>query len=158
MKLTPRQIIGLVAIVVFGGVFVWQLTQPNDPFSVPSAVTSDGSSVTLPVIPSPNVPGYLLALGSEDARDDLYCSGLLYAAYGARGDSFSPEAQTQREQVVALAQSGVDKLVAEGVADRTRTAAIADAHSAEAAKDLAAGLPRMTIDACRARAILLPPS
>ncbi len=174
MRLRPLQIVGLVAVVLFGGRLVWQLTQPKpDPFHVPGAIplsvpgTPDAfapatpdtttSSTASATSPAPaGVAADLLAVGSDDAKDDLYCSGLIFAAHRANADTLTAEAQTRRDQVIALASAGVEKLVAANAVAATETAAIADAHSAKAAEDFTAGTPRITLDACHHRAEAIP--
>lgn len=167
MKLRPQQIVGLVAVIFFGSMLIWQLTQPKrDPFKVPGAVPLDTSAydervknealgtppATVP--PAPSTPiSDPLNVGPDDAKDDLYCSGIIFAAHRANPDDIaSPEAQKRRDRVIALADRGTTKLVSAGVADATQTAAIADAHSEKAMQDYAAGNPRIPLADCEARA------
>jgi hypothetical protein len=157
MRLRPLQIVGLIAVVVFGGRLVWQLTEPKrDPFHLPGAIPMNVPAGPLPAAPP---AADLLAVGSDDAKDDLYCSGLIFAAHRASADTLSDdEAQKRRDHVIALASAGVQKLMAAKAAGATETAAIADAHTAKAAKDFAAGTPRITLESCQERAAALPPA
>lgn len=175
MQLRPQQIVGLVAVIFFGGMLIWQLTQPKrDPFSVPGAMPLNtsaydekvikegfGPSETPPqVIAPPDAPAAPaatpisdpLAVGSDDAKDDLYCSGVIFAAHRASADAVSADARKRRDRVIALAERGTGKLVAAGVADSTQTAAIADAHAEKAQQDYAAGTPRIPLNDCETRA------
>jgi hypothetical protein len=163
MRLRPLQIVGLIAVVVFGGRLVWQLTEPKrDPFHLPGAIPMNVPAAPLPAAPpAAGVAGAstksdLLAVGSNDAKDDLYCSGLIFAAHRASADTLSEEAQKRRAHVVALASAGVEKLIAAKAAGASETAAIADAHAAKAAEDFAAGTPRITLEVCQERAAALP--
>lgn len=159
MRLRPLQIVGLIAVVVFGGRLIWQLTEPKrDPFHVPGAIPM--SVPAAPLLAEPPAAGAadtdLLAVGSDGAKDDLYCSGLIFAAHRASADTLSDEAQKRRAHVIGLASAGVEKLIAAKAAGATETGAIADAHAAKAAEDFAAGTPRITLEACQQRAAALP--
>lgn len=162
MNWGPRQIIGLVALIGFGSILVWDITTPKrDPFSVPGAMKLDDSTLPLPdaVPPAADAIAALpvdpLAIGPDDAKDDLYCSGLIYAAHRASADPTSPEAEARRNNVIALAEAGTGKLIAAGAADKTQSTAIADAHAAKAQSDFTNAAPRITLDACTARAAAL---
>jgi len=152
MRLRPLQIVGLIALVVFGTIFLMNLLEPErDPFAVPGAMPL-GSDTGVPLsdagaaaIADP------LSVGSADSKDDLYCSGLLFAAQRDAGDIATAEAQSQRDRVIALAEAGVAKLIAEGAADESQTAAIADAHSVLALSDFVAGTPRISVVECEVR-------
>lgn len=157
----PRQIIGLAAIVVFGGIVIYTLLKPKpDPFTVPGAIPMNDSIDTVtppppPPIPAPDSsapPASPLNVGSQDARDDLYCSGLIYAARQAQASVTSPETQKANERMLALAEAGVARLMAEGVATPATTGGIADAHAEKAAADRGAGTPRIAEADCVARA------
>jgi hypothetical protein len=160
MKFGPRRAIGLAAILVFGGILVFSMMEtPRDP-SPDSDRTNDAPS---PIAPSPNTPSPEpssapptdpMEIGSQDARDDLYCSGVVFAVHQSKsGETInSPEAQKRRDAVIGLAISGIGKLKDEGVATDDTSGPIADVHSARAAEDFAAGAPRLSFDACMARA------
>jgi hypothetical protein len=106
--------------------------------------------------PAPALPAEPLLAGSQEARDDLYCSGLIYAVHKASPhDSLSAAADTRRLNAIALAASGVARLKAERVATNA-AAAIADAHSEQASKDLDASALRIPYETCVARADALP--
>jgi hypothetical protein len=166
MTLRPTQIIGLVAIVVFGGILVFTLTRPKpDPFTVPGAMPmSDAlpppADYMKPATPDPTIvpPTNPMEAGSQEAKDDLYCSGVVFAVHqSSKDDIASPDADKRRSAIIALAVAGTDKLKVEGVATDLTTGAIADAHSEKALADINAGVPRLSFDACMARAATLAP-
>jgi hypothetical protein len=166
MRLRPLQIVGLLAVLGFGTKLVLLLTEPkHDPFHLPGALpisepiqprVAEPPATTANATNPATTPADLLALGSDDAKDDLYCSGLIFAAHREGPDVVSDEAQERRANVVALASAGVEKLIAAKAADSSQTGAIADAHTAKATEDFAAGTPRITLDACEQRAAALP--
>lgn len=163
MKLRPLQIVGVIAIVVFGGILAMQLMQPKrDPMELPSGVNlrdlpSPGAPA--PTLPTPAAPGGdLLAIGSDGAKDDLYCSGVIFAFHQTQPDAATDDAQARREAIVALAEAGVGKLKTEGVATDATSAGIADAHALKAAQDFDAQTLRITEPDCllRAAAVIDP--
>jgi hypothetical protein len=165
VKLQPTQIVGLIAVLGFGGYLVVRIMQgQQDPDVLPSGVRiSDlpSPSVPEPALPplelSTTLPADLLNAGSQDARDDLYCSGLIYAEHLAKPGG-AEQTQKQLNAILSLAQAGTGKLKAEGAATDATTAAIADAHTDKAAADYAARTPRIALDACLTRAAALAPA
>lgn len=158
MKFGPRQFVGLAAIVVFGGILVFNLTKPKpDPFKVPGAMplTEAPASTPPPEQMTVHIAEDPLTVGSDAAKDDLYCSGVIFIAHKATGDISSPEAQTRRDAVIALAEAGVAKLIAEGSATKDTTASIADAQADLAEADSKGGTPRISLADCNARAAAL---
>lgn len=167
MKLRPLQIVGLIAIVVFGGILAVQLTQPKrDPMQLPSGLNlrdlpSPDIAAPTPALPTvPTAPGDLLAIGSDGAKDDLYCSGVIFAFHQTQPDAATDDAQARREAIVALAESGVGKLKSEGVAADAASASIADAHALKAAQDFDTQTLRISESDClvRAAAVIDPPA
>jgi hypothetical protein len=167
MKLRPLQIVGLVAIVVFGGILVFTLTKPKlDPFTVPGAMRMNDAlpppaeyMKPPPLDLAATPPANPMEVGSQEAKDDLYCSGVVFAVHqSSKDDIASPEADKRRTAVIALAVAGTGKLKAEGVATDLTTGSIADAHSEKALADVNAGVPRIAFDTCMARAAALPPA
>jgi hypothetical protein len=114
---------------------------------------------SVPVTPPPP-PADPLAVGSQDAKDDLYCAGIIYAANPSPPSALNPtdEAVLRKAQAlgIILGESGINKLVIQKAAHATHGALIADAYAVQAAKDLAAGKPRISLDDCNARAKALP--
>src|SRR5262249_38747703 len=105
-------------------------------------------------------PADPLAVGSQDAKDDLYCAGVIFAANPSPPNALNPvdEAVLRKAQAlgIVLGESGINKLVIQKAAHATHGAMIADAYAVQAAKDLEAGKPRISLDDCNARAKAVP--
>jgi hypothetical protein len=103
-----------------------------------------------PPLPDP------LAIGSPDAKDDLYCSGVLIAAFPTPMDAQVPVEQARIERgqtnAIILGETGIQKLIKEGAAVSGQAAQILDAWAVSAGKDFDAGKPRLSADTCSARA------
>jgi ABC-type sugar transport system substrate-binding protein len=112
-----------------------------------------------PVVPPPP-PADPLAVGSQEAKDDLYCAGVIFAANPSPPNALNPidEAILRKAQAlgIVLAESGINRLVAEKAAHATHGGVISDAYASQAARDLAAGKPRIPLDDCNARAKAMP--
>jgi hypothetical protein len=112
-----------------------------------------------PAIPPP--PADPLAAGSQDAKDDLYCSGIVFIENPSPPSALNPvdEAILRKAQALGtmLAESGINKLVKEKAAHATHGGAIADAYTARVVEDVRAKKPRISLDECYARARALPP-
>lgn len=99
----------------------------------------------------------LLKAGSQSARDDLYCAGVINAklAQSEADEAVLPKDVAQRtlqlNMALSLAVSGTGKLIDEGVAKASETGPYADAQAARAERDLAAGKPRISVAACEKR-------
>ncbi len=178
MKLRPLQIVGLVAIVVFGGILVYTLTKPKpDPFVVPGAVpvtetvntpalgevTMPGTSETLPAQPEePPAPiDKPLEVGSQEIRDHLYCAALLEAANPVPTDALNPTDEGRifkaRMQAMSLRLVGSAMLVEEKAAHETQVDRVADAWAQIGIRDIEAGDPKISLEECGERADALPP-
>lgn len=109
----------------------------------------------------PPPPSDPLSIGSQDARDDLYCGGVILAAFPVPTSAMSPtdEARLIKNQNlgVSLADTGIDKLIAQGVAHATHAGVISDAYTTLAAADLEADTLRIPMDQCIRRGEALPP-
>ena len=121
----------------------------------PQAVAGAAAPATLPAaLPNP------LEIGSQGAKDDLYCSGVIFDRYGPTSDALSPteEAIRMRNESMGMiiAQHGADKLMAEGVARVTQLGEISDAYGDKTAKDIRDGKPRIALETCMKRAEALP--
>ena len=121
----------------------------------PQAVAGAAAPATLPTALSNP-----LEIGSQGAKDDLYCSGVIFDRYGPTSDALSPteEAIRMRNESMGMiiAQHGADKLMAEGVARVTQLGEISDAYGDKTAKDIRAGKPRIALETCMKRAEALP--
>lgn len=192
MNLRPTQIVGLVAVVFFGGYLGYTLLKPKpDPMVLPSGVdlrklpsVSDivPAPDLMPVVPDMKIEPFtadmlvpdpmpkpkggaatpptsaeaeLLAKGSQDARDDLYCAGVISAVDHAAAATLSSGLFARQNAILALSQSGGKKLAAE---DKTLPLPqIADAHTDRAARDFDANKLRLSFPDCAKRAAALSP-
>jgi len=111
-----------------------------------------------PVIPPP--PADPLAVGSQEARDDLYCSALIYAENPDVSDALAPveEALLRKAQMLGflIGEAGINKLVSEKAAHATHARVISDAYAEQVEKDTKAKKLRISLDDCNARAAALP--
>lgn len=109
---------------------------------------------------APPLPADLLAVGSQQARDELYCQALIYAENPDVSDALAPvdEAQLRKRQALGfiIGEAGINRMVAEKAVHATHARAIADAYAAQVDKDLKANTPRITLDDCNARARAIP--
>jgi hypothetical protein len=182
MKLKPRQVIGLAAIAVFGGIMIMRFTQPSErevmeqrlaslpSISVPTEIPAL-PPVTLPSLTRPSTLGDTAAasdkaiwemsgidyynLGSQAARDDLYCAGVLRAEF----DAIKTDAHPDRMSILlrdglALDEAGIARLKAEKAIDESGAGASL-AWGDRAAKDYAANALRLSTAACTQRAAAL---
>ena len=110
----------------------------------------------------PPLPANLLGAGSPEARDELYCSALIYAENPDVSDALAPvdEAQLRKRQALGfiIGEAGINRLVTEKAIHATHARAVADAYATLVDRDLKANAPRITLEDCntRARAIPLP--
>lgn len=185
MKLKPRQVIGLAAIVVFGGMMIFRFTQPSEreimerrlaslpsptfpmqempalDLTAPTPVApldfsaSSGATPSGPVYAYPGAPDYL-KLGTQAAKDDLYCGGVLGAEFEAVKATAHPDAMSLLlRDSQALDTAGLEKLKAEGHADDNNWAGFTLAYGDKAQADYEAGALRISVDACTRRAAAL---
>lgn len=125
-----------------------------------TGATAEAPPAEAPIVPPPP-PADPLAVGSQDAKDDLYCAGVIFAANPSPDSALNPtdEAVLRKAQAlgIMLAEAGINKLVVEKAAHATHGALISDAYAVAAAKDFDANIPRISLDDCNARAKALPP-
>lgn len=187
MKLQPRQMIGLVAIVVFGGGMIWRTTQPSEREIMEKRIASlprievPESALEFPRVEIPDVapiaPRSTLnsaggatdtgkiydlsgidyfAKGSQAAKDDLYCSGVLGAEFNERiKDSHPDKASILLRDHQALDRAGLDKLIAEGITTEQASAGYSLAYADKTGQDYAAATLRIPVADCSARAAAL---
>lgn len=186
-KLKPRQIIGLVAIVVFGGGMIWRATQPSEREVMQQRIDSliaaqRENPIEFPDLPpveapSANITAPLSALdgsttgntdnraiwelsgidyysiGSQAAKDDLYCAGVISAEFEATKADVHPDKMSMMiRDMQALEEAGIAKLRAEGHIKDQFTAGYTLAWNDKAEKDYAAGAARISFADCTARA------
>ncbi len=125
----------------------------------PPAAPAPAAVNPLPSGAPPLAPD-LLAIGSQDARDDLYCSAMIYNANPDVSDALAPvdEALLRKAQMLGfiVGEAGINRLMEEKAAHATHARAIADAYAAQVSKDVHANAPRISLDACVLRAQAVP--
>ncbi len=184
MKLKPRQIIGLAAIVVFGGMLVMRLTQPSEREIMAERLASlppISAPLDMPALPPVNIPSTTgptapesvlnsgasaddgrpvwelsgvdyFSLGSQTAKDDLYCSGVLGAEFAALISTSDPDkASLVLRDSEALERSGLARLRAEGHVNDTNWAGFTLAYADKAQKDYDAKAMRLSAADCTTR-------
>ena len=197
MKLRPTQLVGLGAIILFGGGMILRMMQPSErevmeqrlaslprievpapefpvpDFSAssttvtpPSALNGEaGSSTSASTLSIPGEPDYL-AIGSQAAKDDLYCSGVLGAEFDVRiAVKFDPKKpETNPDNIVPLMDmqkkldtAGIAKLKAEGLTDGSNWANFTLPYGDKAEADYKANALRIPVATCVERASTLPP-
>lgn len=120
------------------------------------------ASPSTPALPPgvPPLPQDLMAAGSQQARDELYCSSLIYAENPDLSDALAPvdEAQLRKRQALGfiIGEAGINRMVTEKAIHATHARAIADAYATQVDKDLKANAPRISLDECNARARAIP--
>lgn len=134
-------------------------TEPAAPAAAPAATPAPALPPPTPPPPPIEQP---LTIGSQDAKDDLYCAGIIDAANPEAVESVVPvEAarilQAQNASLV-LRIAGNGKLIDQKVAQPAQTGAVAGAWADEAEKDWKAKKPRIKLDACMKRADALQPN
>ena len=175
MKLKPRQIIGLFAIVVFGGGMVLRLTQPSEreimekrlaslPTITPTIsdlppldlnASASGTASDTPIWMIGDHPDYF-NVGSQAAKDDMYCAGVLAAEFAVGiKDSHPDLASLLLRDHEALDKAGLARLVAEGVTTEQASAGFSLAYADKAEKDHTANTLRIPVADCSARAAAL---
>jgi hypothetical protein len=111
--------------------------------------------------PAPNAPlpdplAKPLEAGSQDARDDLYCAGVLIAAHPAPMEALVPveQARVERGQTNALiiGETGIQKLIREGAAVSAQASQILNAWADVAGQDFVGGRLRLSVETCTQRA------
>ena len=179
-RLKPRQVIGLVAIVVFGGIMVMSLTQPGEREIMEqhlASVPSISGATEIPALPPVTLPSFTATtsgtgdagdkavwelsgvdydtLGSQAAKDDLYCAGVLRAEFEAiKADAHPDRISILLRDGQALDEAGIARLKSEkAVEDAGAGASLA--WGDKAAKDHAANSLRIPVAACTQRATAL---
>jgi hypothetical protein len=144
-----------------------EAAQAAAPPAPASTALTDGESpapeappANQPVVAPPPPPGDPLAVGTRDARDDMYCSALIYYENPDVSDALAPvdEALLRKAQMLGflIGEAGINKLVEEKAAHATHARMISEAYAAQVAKDMKAKSPRLSVDACTKRAAALP--
>jgi len=183
MKLKPRQIVGLLAIVLFGGILISQLTQPTEREVVERRLAS------LPQMPSPDKaplggarssspapaaaasdpasdPGAAPAIpieridsmpGSQEAKDNLYCWAVLSAEFDVIIKTDPGRATPLLAAAKRLEAASIAGLEAEGVTNRDNWASLTVSYAEKARADYRRNTLRVPVAACSERASKLSP-
>lgn len=160
MKMKPRQIIGLIAIVLFGGLLISQITQNTEReivegrlANLPQALSSDEPPPApgIPIEPDDSMPG------SQEAKDNLYCWAVLNAAFDVRIKTDPDGATPLLAAAKRLEAAGVAKLEAEGVTHQDNWASLAVSYAEQARADYRRNALRIPVAACSERASNLSP-
>ena len=179
-RLKPRQLIGLVAIVVFGGIMLMSLTQPGEREIMQqrlAGMPSISVPTEIPALPPVTLPAFTASssatggagekaiselsgfdydnLGSQAAKDDLYCAGVLRAEFEAiKADAHPDRISILLRDGQALDAAGIARLKSEkAIEDAGAGASVA--WGDKAAKDHAANALRIPVAACTQRATAL---
>lgn len=185
MKVKPRQVIGLAAIAVFGGILIVTLVRPseretmeqrlaslpslNAPASLPALPPASLPSLSMPATPTAgaDTSGKAMwelsgidyySLGSQAAKDDLYCAGVLSAEFEAtKADAHPDRMSILIRDGRALDEAGLARLRSENAIDNSGAGASL-AWADKAAKDYAASTLRISVADCTKRAAALSDS
>ena len=158
-KLRRTQWLGLAVIIVFGGRLAFMLTEKKDPDLLPSGIRISDLPKP-PEMPMPDlnpVPAEPLKVGSQEARDILYCSGVISAESKAKPDAPMEESLPRLTAALALANAGRRKLEAEGAVQGFGAIAVDTAWGEKAAADYTAGKLAIPLSDCMKTAAALPP-
>ncbi len=124
----------------------------------PAPPAGEAGQQAASVVPPP--PADPLAVGSQDAKDDLYCSALIYAENPDVSDALAPvdEALLRKAQALGfiIGEAGINKLVEQKAVHATQARLVADAYAAQIEKDMKAKKTRISLDACNKRAAAIP--
>ena len=179
-RLKPRQVIGLVAIVVFGGIMAMSLPQPGEREIMEQHLASMPSisvPTDIPALPPVNLPSLTAStsatgkadekaiwevsgvdydnLGSQAAKDDLYCAGVLRAEFEAiKADAHPDRMSILLRDGQALDEAGIARLKSEKAIEDAGSG-VSVAWGDKAAKDHAADALRIPVAACTQRAAAL---
>lgn len=162
--MTIRDCLGLLALTA--GLAACGSQQGDTPPAAPATLAeapapqaAHPSSYPLPP-GAPPLPADLLAAGSQAARDNLYCSALIYDANPDVSDALAPvdEALLRKAQALGfiIGEAGINMLVEEKAAHATHARAISDAYTVQVQTDVKAGTPRIALDECNRRAAAIP--
>lgn len=184
MKLKRTQIVGLIAIIVFGGGMIFRMTQPSEReimeqrlaslprISVPEVefpmpdLSSINTTVTAPTsvlgTGAPATPAEpeidYTARGSQEAKDDLYCSGVLSAEFDVKIKTDHPDKVVPlMDMQKKLDSAGIARLRTEGISKGEDWPYYTLAFGEKAEADYAANALRIPVATCVERASKLPP-
>lgn len=157
-KLKRTQWLGLAVVIVFGGRLALMLTEKKDPDVLPSGIRISDLPKP-PEMPMPDlnpIPDKPLEVGSQDARDMLYCSGVISAENKAKPNG--DDAIKRFTAALALANAGRRQLETEGAVQGFGAIAVDSAWGDKAAADYEAGKLAISLKDCIKKADALPPT
>ncbi|RYG36438.1 MAG: hypothetical protein EON93_05050 [Burkholderiales bacterium] len=153
----PRILFAAVCAAVLATACSGQASSPQSTDAKLAGPSPDAPQTASNVPPPPADP---LAAGSQEAKDDLYCSSLIYLENPDVSDALAPveEAILRKAQTLGflIGEAGINKLVTEKAVHATHARIVADAYNAQVAKDMKAKTLRISLDDCNARAAALP--
>ena len=155
--MTVRTILATLGAVAFASACSGPPTAPEAASDAKLAGPAPEAPQTPGVPPPPADP---LAVGSQEAKDDLYCSAMIYIENPDVSDALAPvdEALLRKAQTLGflIGEAGINRLVTEKAVHATHARLVSDAYTAQVEKDLKAKKPRISLDDCNARAAALP--
>lgn len=151
----------LLALAAIAGPAACGSQQRDQDPAASAQLTAPEQPAASPLPPGvPPLPADLLAVGPEDARDDLYCSALIYAENPDLSDALAPvdEALLRKAQALGfiIGEAGINKLVTAKAVHATQARAVSDAYAAQVEKDMRAKKVRISLDDCNKRAAAVP--
>lgn len=130
------------------------------------AATAQLTAQEQPAVPAPQpagvppLPDDLLAVGSQEARDDLYCSAVIYAENPDLSDALAPvdEALLRKAQALGfiIGEAGINKMVEAKAIHATQARALSEAYAGQVEKDMRAKSLRIPLADCNKRAAAVP--
>ena len=138
-----------------------QQRDPAPAVSAQLAASEKQAPAPAPQIPGvPPLPADLLAVGPQDARDDLYCSAVIYEENPDLSDALAPvdEALLRKAQALGfiVGEAGINKMVEAKAIHATQARALSDAYAAQVEKDMRAKTVRISLADCNKRAAAVP--
>src|SRR5262249_41687263 len=124
----------------------------NDPDRLPSGIRlGDLPGVPTPATDTTPPPADPLAVGSQDAKDDLYCSGVVFGAALEGTSTPTDQALKLNSAYTALAEGGRAKLVAEKAVTESNAITVGNAWAAKARADYKSKALKISVDDCLKR-------
>ena len=122
----------------------------------PAAAPEAAATPTAAPEPQPAPVADPLNAGSQSAKDDLYCAGVLLAAHPQPLESVVPVESAiimrAENRALALSISGTGKLIDEKITTAPQAGTFADVHAEVAVKDFTAKKMRISVEDCEKRA------
>jgi hypothetical protein len=125
--------------------------------AAPEMAPAQAAPAVTPVeAPAPQPVADPLSAGSQSAKDDLYCAGVILAAHPQPLESVVPVESAiimrAENRALALSIAGTGKLIDEKITTAPQAGVFADAHAEVAVKDSIARKTRIPLEDCEKRA------